>query len=527
MTKLRIVFVIFFILLVVPIYRYYLLSIDRELFIEAADQRSNSSELNIYPRKKIYDRFGTELAADIIRTTLLFNSQKDKDIALEVLGGNSTNIFLNTNRRLYLENRLNQSTLKKIMSECNCAPIMEPRFKRYYPYGSIYGPIIGFSGTDGGLEGIEKIENSKLTIKKRKSSFIQSLRGEKLSGQIDDYISVDESEGLNLTLDTNLQFKLFEEMKKAIVESKAKGGSAVIMNAENGHILAMVSLPTFNPNDPARVIQRNKVIEDFFEPGSLIKPITLAGAIKLNLIEKDSVIDTNPGFITLSGYKRSEAGGKNFGKLKVSEIISKSSQVGTAKISVKFSSEEIRKNLRDFGFNKPIDIEWITNSIGNMIDSPKLYDIDKASLGYGYSVTSNSIQIARAYSVFANEGIMVEPRIYLDSVEKRTRITSKDIADFILDSLRMTVIEGTADNLINEKVNIAGKTGTSEKYIEGVGYAEEKYISSFASIFPYEKPKFIMVVLIDEPDPNNYFGGIVSAPVVARLSQFMERLNYL
>ena len=162
-----------------------------------------------------------------------------------------------------------------------------------------------------------------------------------------------------------------------------------------------------------------------------------------------------------------------------------------------------------------------------MIDSPKLYDIDKASLGYGYSVTSNSIQIARAYSVFANEGIMVEPRIYLDSVEKRTRITSKDIADFILDSLRMTVIEGTADNLINEKVNIAGKTGTSEKYIEGVGYAEEKYISSFASIFPYEKPKFIMVVLIDEPDPNNYFGGIVSAPVVARLSQFMERLNYL
>ena len=316
-------------------------------------------------------------------------------------------------------------------------------------------------------------------------------------------------------------------MKKAIVESKAKGGSALIMNAENGHILAMVSLPTFNPNDPARVIQRNKVIEDFFEPGSLIKPITLAGAMKLNLIEKDSVIDTNPGFITLSGYKRSEAGGKNFGKLKVSEIISKSSQVGTAKISVKFSSEEIRKNLRDFGFNKPIDIEWITNSIGNMIDSPKLYDIDKASLGYGYSVTSNSIQIARAYSVFANEGIMVEPRIYLDSVEKRTRITSKDIADFILDSLRMTVMEGTADNLINEKVNIAGKTGTSEKYIEGVGYAEEKYISSFASIFPYEKPKFIMVVLIDEPDPNNYFGGIVSAPVVARLSQFMERLNYL
>jgi cell division protein FtsI (penicillin-binding protein 3) len=162
-----------------------------------------------------------------------------------------------------------------------------------------------------------------------------------------------------------------------------------------------------------------------------------------------------------------------------------------------------------------------------MIDAAKLYDIDKASLGYGYGLTSNSLQIARAYSAFANEGVMIEPKLYLEDEIIRKRVLTKSNADFILDSLRMTVLDGTASNLKDEEVEIAGKTGTSEKYIEGVGYASEKYISSFASIFPVQTPKYIMIVSIDEPDPNKYFGGDVSAPVVARISKYMKRLNYL
>jgi cell division protein FtsI (penicillin-binding protein 3) len=269
------------------------------------------------------------------------------------------------------------------------------------------------------------------------------------------------------------------------------------------------------------------VIEDFFEPGSLIKPITVAGALRLNLIQKDTVIDTNPGFITLSGFKRSEAGGKNFGNISPSQIISKSSQVGIAKISIKFTSEEMRQNLRLFGFGEYLNMNWLNNSNGRMIDATRLYDIDKASLGYGYSLTSNLLQLARAYSAFANEGVMVEPKIFLEEKVIRKRVLTKSNASFILDSLRMTILEGTASNLKDEEVDIAGKTGTSEKYIEGVGYAAEKYISSFASIFPAQKPKYIMIVSIDEPDPNKYFGGDVSAPVVAKMSKFMKRLKYL
>ena len=527
MSKLRFLFIIFLALLSIPGIRYYQLNQERDLFLQASEIRSTATKLNIHPRKKIFDRNGIQLATDILRPTLLFKNEKEKEQALTVLLDNSQDIFLNTKRRLYLENKVSKQTFTKVQTACSCSPIREDTFKRYYPFGSIFGPVIGFSGTDGGLEGVEKVMNDLLVIDSERSTYNKSLRGEKLYGSLDSYLNLNSSEGLFLTLDTNLQFKLFEELKTAISDSKAKGGSAIIMDASSGDVLAMVSYPSFNPNNPQRVIERNRVIEDFYEPGSLIKPITVAGAIRLDLIKKNSIIDTNPGFITLSDIKRSEAGGKNFGNVSLSETISKSSQVGIAKISIKFSSDQIRENLRLFGFGEYLNINWLSNNSGIIIDAAKLYDIDKASLGYGYGLTSNSLQIARAYSAFANEGVMIEPKLYLEDEIVRKRVLTKSNADFILDSLRMTVLDGTASNLKDEEVEIAGKTGTSEKYIEGVGYASEKYISSFASIFPVQTPKYIMIVSIDEPDPNKYFGGDVSAPVVARISKYMKRLNYL
>ena len=527
MTKLRLLFIIFLILLVIPSVRYYQLNLERDKFLKASEIRSIASKLSIQPRKKILDRNGIELATDILRPTLLFKNEANKRKALNILLNKKQEIFLNTNRRLYLENKIPQKTLTEIQKACSCSPIREDTFKRYYPYGSIFAPVVGFSGTDGGLEGIEKVKDAFLVMGSERLTYSKSLKGEKLSGSVDRYLDQEKSEGLSLTLDTNLQFKLFEELKTAISNSKAIGGSALIMDALTGEIMAMVSYPSFNPNNSQRVIERNRVIEDFFEPGSLIKPITVAGALRLNLIQKDTVIDTNPGFITLSGFKRSEAGGKNFGNISPSQIISKSSQVGIAKISIKFTSEEMRQNLRLFGFGEYLNMNWLNNSNGRMIDATRLYDIDKASLGYGYSLTSNLLQLARAYSAFANEGVMVEPKIFLEEKVIRKRVLTKSNASFILDSLRMTILEGTASNLKDEEVDIAGKTGTSEKYIEGVGYAAEKYISSFASIFPAQKPKYIMIVSIDEPDPNKYFGGDVSAPVVAKMSKFMKRLKYL
>ena len=169
----------------------------------------------------------------------------------------------------------------------------------------------------------------------------------------------------------------------------------------------------------------------------------------------------------------------------------------------------------------------LQNNYGHVLDNPKLYEIDKASIGYGYLVNTNLVQIARAYSVFGNNGVMVEPRLVIGEDLQNIQVIRKENANFILDALRETVLDGTAENLRNAKVSIAGKTGTAEKYVVGKGYAEGKYISSFAGIFPYENPQYVMVISIDEPDPNNYYGGQVSAPIVGKISEFMLLSNFI
>ena len=331
---------------------------------------------------------------------------------------------------------------------------------------------------------------------------------------------------MKLTIDINLQLKLFEELRNSIATAKAKGGFGIIMDIKKGDILASASYPTYNPNDSDRVAQRNRVIEEFIEPGSLIKPLTVAGALEQKIINHETLIDTNPGYINLSSYRKGEAGGKNFGVISLSEVISKSSQVGIAKIAIQFETEQLRSNLMSFGISKDLNLNWPSINFGHILDRQKFYDIDKASIGYGYLVNTNLVQIARAYSVFGNNGLMVEPRLMMSEAIQSVRVVNEENANFILDALRETVLNGTAENLRNAKVSIAGKTGTAEKFVINEGYVEGKYVSSFAGIFPYEDPQYVMVISIDEPDPNNYYGGQVSAPIVGNLSEFMLSNDY-
>ena len=528
MIKLRFIFLIFLILLLLPILRYYELSKDRDRFISYSINQSTVTEINFLPRGKIVDRNDNQLALDIVRPTLLFDNQTQKEMVFKLAEAEGIPVFLNSNRRLWFENEIDINFLKKAKIACECNPIQEPRSRRYYPYGSITSTVIGFSGTDGGLEGAERVFENQISKSQSSQSFIRNRRGEKTFGDLNSFDLSNNKKSLKLTLDVTLQYKLFDELKTAISSNDAKGGYALIMDAKSGDILAMASYPTFNPNDPSRIIEKNRLIDDFYEPGSLIKPFTVAGALHFNLIDKQTELNTNPGCITLSKYKRCEAGGKNFGKIYPEEVIFNSSQVGTAMIAIKFSDQQLRENLRQFGFGEYLNMDWTTSYPGLILDRPKLYEIDRASLGYGYSMAANSLQIARAYSVFANKGYMIEPKIKFDEEVTRKKILDEDIAIFILDALREVVLNGTAKNLKNESVSLAGKTGTAEKYIEGVGRAKDgRYLSSFASIFPYEDPKFIMVVTIDEPDPNNYFGADVAAPVVAKMSQFLKRLKRL
>ncbi len=526
MFKLRLVFILIFVSTIcIPLYQYFNLSKQRDLFVEASQKRSQYSQTIIAPRKTIVDRNQNELAISIKRPTLIFKSEVDKDRILEFSSNKSKDIFLSTNKRLYFESNIDQKFIDEAEIICSCIIIREDLYRRYYPYGSIAATVVGFSGPDGGLDGVEAIYNSSLQGDIKEDFFVRSAKGQKTLGDLETYIQKDEV--LQLTIDITLQYKLFEELKNAIVDSKALGGFAVIMDAKNGDVLAMASYPSYNPNNSSRVLKRNRLISDFNEPGSLIKPFTIAGALDYGLIDKNTIIDTNPGYITLSNIQRSEAGGKNFGEIQPDEIIFYSSQVGTAKIAIKFSDDQLKSNLRRFGFGEFLRMDLSLTNPGTILDAQKLYDIDKASMGYGYSVEANSLQIARAYSVFANRGTMVEPRLSLSDEFERVQVLDPEIANYILNSLRDTVLIGTASSLSENIVEITGKTGTTNKFIQGEGYAEGRYQSSFASIFPHKDPQYIMIVTIDEPDPNKYFGGDVSAPVVGKMADFMLRLNYL
>ncbi|MBL6693436.1 MAG: penicillin-binding protein 2 [SAR86 cluster bacterium] len=527
MNKIRFIFAVALFLLVTPFYKFFELGQDKDRFLVAGKSRSQFNETINLPRKKILDRNGNELAVSILRSTLLFRSAEEKDLGLTYAKTVNEPIFLFNSKRIYFENQLTPEFIKELKEFCDCFVISEPIYRRYYPYGSIISPLIGFSGISGGLEGLERSFDASLMSDQRSLNFFRDAKGRRVKGDLKNFIERSSQSDLTLTVDINLQFKLFEELKKTISAASAKGGFAVIMDANNGALLALANYPTFNPNRSDRVVHRNLLFDEYLEPGSLIKPITIAGAFSNGIISEDSLIDTNPGYINLSGFKRGEAGGKNHGVLSPSEIISNSSQVGIAKISIMLSRDQIIANLRDFGIGKGLDLNWYGIDSSFLYDSPILYDIDKASLGYGYLLRANIVQIARAYSAFANNGEIVEPRITIDQAVRKSKAIDSKTAKYILASLRSTVLEGTANKVSDSIVSIAGKTGTTEKYIVGNGYTPGKYISSFASIFPYENPKYIMVVSIDEPDPNNYFGGDISAPLVATLAEHMLINGYI
>jgi len=521
MNKIRFIFAVVLFLLLTPFYKFFELGQDKDRFLVAGKSRSQFNETINFPRKKILDRNGNELAVSILRSTLLFQSAAEKELGLRYAKKVNEPIFLFNSKRIYFENQLTNDFIKELREFCDCYAISEPLYRRYYPYGSIISPLIGFSGIGGGLEGLERSFDASLKSNQRSLNFFRDAKGRRVKGDLKNFIERSSQRDLTLTIDINLQFKLFEELKKSISAASAKRGFAVIMDARSGDLLALANYPTFNPNRSDRVVQRNLSFDEYLEPGSLIKPITIAGGFANGIINEDSLIDTNPGYINLSGFKRSEAGGKNYGVLTPSEIISNSSQVGIAKISMMLSGDQITANLRDFGIGKKLDLSWYGIDSSFLYDSSTLYDIDKASLGYGYLLRANIVQIARAYSAFANQGEIVEPRIDINKPVRKSKAIDSQTATYILASLRSTVVEGTADKVSDSTVSIAGKTGTTEKYIVGNGYTPGKYISSFASIFPYESPKYIMVVSIDEPDPNNYFGGDISAPIVATLAEHM------
>ncbi len=392
--------------------------------------------------------------------------------------------------------------------------------KRYYPLGEQVAPLIGFAGKDGqGLEGLENILNNQLSGIAGKEKITRNA-----SRKPQVMTEVTPGQTFNLTIDSRIQFYTFKHLSRFIMANNAKGGSAIVLDNHSGEILAIASYPSYNPNSPSRMIQRNRALVDAFEPGSIIKPLVLANGIDLGIISLNQVIDTSPGFISLNNRKISDP--QNYGKLSFKEIIEKSSQVGASKLALLIGVDELTASYKSFGLSKPSNLLFPGLAYGTINTRPNISDHEIASLGFGYSMTASALQVAQAYSVFANDGYLKDFKIFKDGEEVyKQRVISKTTASQILLALESVVAKGTGKLAAIQGYLVAGKTGTSHKSSARGGYDKSKYISSFAGIAPLSSKRLTIFVSVEEPGLNNYSGGAVAAPLFAAISQ--DVLNYL
>ena len=480
---------------------------------------------NINPvRGSIFDRNNYPLAVSIVNYDIyaLKGFKKSQLLSLaEVIDIDVDVIEDSFRKKTILKKSLSNKEILNIKTLNLQHFEIEERHSRHYPLGEQIAPLIGFYGTDGAQEGLEKSYDNVLSGVDGKQKLFKNAKQEIISRPIE-IIETVQGEDVHLTIDATLQFLSFKYLVEAIKKNKAKSGTVVILDNKKGELLAMASYPSYNPNNPQRKIQKNRALVEAYELGSVLKPIVLSKALDNELFLPDESIKI-PRRLNLNDKIIVDS--KNHEELTPKEIIAVSSQVGASKIALELGYEDLRKNYYDFGFTKPISINFPSSSFGYMNVKEKVLDKELASLGYGYGIKISPFQIASAYSVFANDGVMKDFQIFKNQEVTSQKIISTDSAFQVLDALRMVVEDGTGKAADIKGFSVGGKTGTSHQTRRGSGYAEDLYIASFIGITPISDDSITIFVSIENPSLNSYTGGAVAAPVFAKIAE--SSLNHL
>ena len=475
-------------------------------------------------RGTIFDRNNFPLAVSIVNYDLYALSGFKKSQLLSV--AEVIDIDVDIDKDIFIK----KTILKKGLSNNEILSIkklnlrnfeIEVRHSRHYPLGEQIATLIGFYGTDGAQEGLEKSYDNVLSGINGKQKFFKNAKQEIISQPLE-VIKTVQGEDIHLTIDATLQFYSYKYLAEAIKKNKAKSGTVIILDNKKGELLAMASYPSYNPNNPQRKIQKNRALVEAYELGSVLKPIVLSKAFDNELFLPDEIVDI-PRRLNLNDKVIIDS--KNHIELTPKEIIAVSSQVGASKIALELGYKDLKKNYYDFGFTKPISINFPSSSFGYMNVKEKVLDKELASLGYGYGIKVSPFQIASAYSVFANNGVIKDFQIFKNQEATSQKIISSESASHILDALRMVVEDGTGKTAKIKGFSVGGKTGTAHQTRTGSGYAEDLYIASFVGIAPISDQSLTIFVSIENPGLNSYTGGAVAAPVFAKIAE--SSLNHL
>lgn len=391
-------------------------------------------------------------------------------------------------------------------------------FRRYYPAGEALAHVIGFTDIDDrGQEGLELAFEDWLGGKAGSKRVLQDRRGHRVE-DIDLIAAAQPGKDLTLSIDRRIQYLAYRELKAAIAEHGASGGSVVVLDVPTGEVLAMVNQPSYNPNKRDRQrggSVRNRAVTDVFEPGSTVKPFTVTAALESGKFDAHTMVDTTPGTINIGTYTVRDI--RNFGNIDVTTIITKSSNVGAIKLARALDSEAFYDVLRRFGFGSITGSGFPGESPGVLPDYRRWREVEKAALSYGYGLSLTTLQLANAYAGLARGGRMRAPTFVKGGANPEASVIDPALAETILGMLEtVTGPNGGAGRASVPYYRVGGKTGTSRK-AGGGGYQERHYVSLFAGIAPISAPRLVCAVVINDPSGSVYYGGLVSAPVFGRV----------
>ena len=513
------------------------MQVINQLFFQ---QQGDARHLRVVPisahRGDIYDRNGEPLAISTPVDSVWANPKEIKndlhrvtEIAqtLKINAQHLRSKLIKNSARefVYILRQVSPDLGEKVKALGVPGVYLQREYKRYYPAGEVTSHVIGFTDVDDkGQEGLELAYDDWLSGEPGLKRVIRDRLGQVVD-DVERIRTAEPGKSVQLSIDRRIQYLAYQSLKSAVKEHKAIAGSAVVLDVHTGEVLAMVNQPSFNANDRSQLkpgVYRNRSVTDVFEPGSTMKPFTIAAALETGRWNPLDKVRTAPGYYKVQGSTIKDM--RNYGKINLGEIILKSSNVGVSKIALSLEQEQQLDMYMKLGFGADSGSGFPGERKGNL-RTEHLSEFERATMSFGYSLSVTPLQLARAYSAIAADGVIV-PVSFLRKEEavKGERVMAVDTSRKIRRMMERVVSpEGTANKASIANYRVSGKTGTVHKFISG-GYAEDRYLSVFAGMAPASEPRVVMIVMLNEPRNGKYFGGQVAAPVFSRVISGALRL---
>jgi len=428
---------------------------------------------------------------------------------------------------VWLKRRLNPIVTAQISALDLPGVYLQKEYRRFYPAGEVTAHVIGFTNIDDvGQEGLELAYDSWLAGSPGSKRVIRNRKGE----AVEEVALIKESQpgqDLHLTIDRRLQYLAYRELKRTVIQHGARSGSVVVLDVNTGEVLAMVNQPSYNPNnpnDPGHDTDgmRNRAVTDVIEPGSVMKPIAIASVLENGIAVPTTPVETSPGYIVISGHTIRDH--RNYGLLDVTSVLTKSSNVGVTQLALKLKPQQMWETYARFGFGEATGTGFPGESAGVLRNYRRWRQLEQATISYGYGVSATPLQLAQAYAAIANGGKLRQPAFIQGSNNPPVSAIDPRIANAVAAMLEtVTGVDGTGKRARVANYRIAGKTGTSHK-ASASGYAESRYVSSFVGFGPVSNPRLVSVVVINDPTGDEYYGGLVAAPLFSKVMTGAMRL---